>query len=66
MSDNHYLAVALSWRKDAKVHIYEVGAGITLCGKNALDGWALESQDPTCRGCRRAWARINSQHPLLL
>lgn len=63
--DGQYLACAITWRKDAKIHIYEVGTGLTLCGRDATEGWAVGRKDPTCRECSRAFARLSQQHPAI-
>jgi len=65
MGSDIIMPVALSWRKDSRIHYYEVGADVTLCGRDASKGWVVEQKEGTCRGCSRAFARLMHPHPLL-
>ena len=54
--------VALAWRHDAAIHAHLEGAVLTLCGKPMVLSWGSELP-LTCRGCKRAVARLIAAHP---
>lgn len=57
--------VATSWRMDAAIHLYDGHKGVLVCGTAFDEMWVITSaEEPTCRGCSRAFARANATHPL--
>jgi len=65
MSSGIIMPVALSWRKDSRIHYTELGSNLTLCGRDASKGWIVEQKEGTCRACSRAFARFKHPHPSL-
>lgn len=63
---NKLVMVAVAWRKDAAVHVLDAKSGMLLCGDKPINVWVVDKDEPTCRACRRAHARLTQSHPALL
>ena len=74
MSEGKYIFAMITWRHDAAVHVFEAEqpahlgddqnrGSVAICGAIAEEGLCETDREPTCRECRRAYARLTQPHP---